>query len=1032
MLLRKIVLCIVCYIAMSLSQSHAQQNLFLNFNVYNGLPSNHVYQVVIDAYGYAWIATTKGVLKYNGYKFRKFGEKDGLPREDVWMLVEDEYHRIWLNSKAYELGYIKNDKYKTVIRGTGGMGIYPKQMTRIKGGIGFLNTRNIFGQVYDTIDFYRVIGDKVIDEQILNEWTMLKDRGIDAEGNFNVLLEGDLFKLLKKSSRKREFQKKCSFPKWDIDRKQYFFSNSGNYFLFLGSAKNQFVAYSLTDCKTFTYSLDSLSGEHILGAHQVGNTYHLSTNKRRVVFDGNFRLLNTYWLKDVMPEADTAVNSLVWYVNDKLWKGFSTTSNIGIYQSLGANAFYFLHKVNFKEAQYIGTSKNCIQYWWQNPTRELIMVKPNGEVVVKELKQLYAINGICDFGTHKVLICSTIGYFIFNEKTTMLEPYVKEVTARYAYGINMANVMKSNKSSSSNADFKGHIKLFGIVGDTIYSWAGFRLNWIKYKNGIIYEKLLCPISQVSDLDMEAMCSYSYYEGKLELYNIRNDKAAKLDSVALKLLGIGKLKGIVVDKFGKNILLLSNTGLHIYNWHSRVFRKATSAINPSACDIEMHKDRVVLLSEFGLAVYKTDSLGNISSPVYIPNGKYARYRYLVGGGFYVDDTTVCFNTDKGLCKVYMPEVDLYSRKQHYTDYKLLMIGNDTVRQIHTGDTIRLAGPESNLFFDVINPIGVGEVAYRYNVVEGNDSWKDLNANEWNPNGLLPGKSHKVYLQAFDDGWYSDVFVVYLYIEPRWWQTLVGKAILGGAVLVSLGLLVVVAVFFTKRVADRANARKNLQTELKSLRTEIELKSIHAQINPHFIFNSLSTGLYFIKKNKMEDAYDHISAFSQLLRNYIGASRDKYILLNEEIDNLRRYVTLQQSRFENLHEFDVEIGEGVNIYGEKIPALLLQPLVENAINHGLFHKTVQGRLLLKFEKAKDGTLICIVDDNGVGRERSKEIKAEVMHKTQSYGTDLIKELIETFNKYEPLEISIEYIDKQLPETGTIVILTIKMLNQKEGKV
>ena len=140
---------------------------------------------------------------------------------------------------------------------------------------------------------------------------------------------------------------------------------------------------------------------------------------------------------------------------------------------------------------------------------------------------------------------------------------------------------------------------------------------------------------------------------------------------------------------------------------------------------------------------------------------------------------------------------------------------------------------------------------------------------------------------------------------------------------------------------------------------------------------------------------------------------------------RYVTLQQSRFENLHEFIIEIGEGVKPKVEKIPALLLQPLVENAINHGLFHKATSGLLLLRFERGEDNSLICIIDDDGVGRERAKEINAETKHKTQSYGTDLVRELIEAFNKYEPVQITIEYIDKQSPESGTTVILTIKEL-------
>jgi len=1020
---RKLVVSMFCCIAMLLSHSYAQQKLFFNYNVNNGLPSNHVYQVIVDAYGYAWLATTKGVVKYNGYKFRKFGEKDGLPKEDIWMLVEDEYSRIWINTKSFELGYIKNDKYRGMIRSEGGGGLYPKQMTRVKGGVSFLNGRHSFGQVYDTIDVYRVYGDSVYNQQVLTQWTSLNERAIDEDGNLNILHANSHYKLLKDASGKKTFQKVCTFPVQHIDKDKYFACNTAADFTLLSPTSNQVLAYSLKGCKTFQYTPDFIKNEHLLGVHLMGGVNHLSTNKRRIILDSNFNVKHTYWLRDLMPEQDTANSSFVWYIGDRLWNGFSTTSNVGMYQMLGNNAFFFLHNTGFKEAAYIGSSAGGTQYWWQNPTRELILVKPGRKVEIKHLKDMYAVHDVCNISEKKVLMASTAGYYVFDEQTGELSPYAKNVTARYAYGINIDNAVKRDTVSSGMAYYHGHTKMYGIVGDTIYTSAIFRLCWTMYRDGVIYEKLLRPVSQVSCVDFKNMCSYSYYEGKLEIYNIKKNRTAFLDSTVLRQLGIGKPKEIVVDTFSKSVFLLSNNGFYRYSWFNRVLSKVPLSLSASVCNIQVHKNNVVLLSEYGLVFYKTDAEGAISAPVYVPNHKCLQYKYLVSNRFYLDDSIVNFNTDKGMCSVLIPRDNAFKSKSTFTEYRFVVDNNGDISLLQTGDTIKVATAQHSVLLDVINPIGMGEVSFRYKVDAAEGDWTTLNANEWYPNGMLPGRYNKVYLQAFDEGWYSGVFVVYVYIEPRWWQTVQGKVVVGGVILLGLIAIVFVAVLFTRRVTERANARKNMQAELQNLRTEIELKSIHAQINPHFIFNTLSTGLYFIKKNKMEDAYDHISAFSQLLRNYIKSSRDKYIVLNEEIDNLRRYVTLQQSRFENLHEFDVEVGEGVNVYAEKIPALLLQPLVENAINHGLFHKSVPGRLLLRFEKGGDGELVCIVDDDGVGREKSKEIGAEVKHKTQSYGTDLIKELIETFNKYEPVNISIEYIDKQPPETGTTVVLRIK---------
>jgi sensor histidine kinase YesM len=112
--------------------------------------------------------------------------------------------------------------------------------------------------------------------------------------------------------------------------------------------------------------------------------------------------------------------------------------------------------------------------------------------------------------------------------------------------------------------------------------------------------------------------------------------------------------------------------------------------------------------------------------------------------------------------------------------------------------------------------------------------------------------------------------------------------------------------------------------------------------------------------------------------------------------------------------------------KIPSLLLQPLVENAINHGLFHKQGKGTLTISFvQGASSDELICIIEDDGVGRQRAAEIKQQNTVQYKSYGTKLTRRLIHIFNEYEDMNISMEYIDKHEPETGTIVKLTIRNL-------
>jgi LytS/YehU family sensor histidine kinase len=148
-----------------------------------------------------------------------------------------------------------------------------------------------------------------------------------------------------------------------------------------------------------------------------------------------------------------------------------------------------------------------------------------------------------------------------------------------------------------------------------------------------------------------------------------------------------------------------------------------------------------------------------------------------------------------------------------------------------------------------------------------------------------------------------------------------------------------------------------------------------------------------------------------------------MLEEEIKMLRNYIELQQIRFEEKFEYKIEIDNKLPTNNIRIPSLLLQPLVENAINHGLFHKEKGGILLLKFEQGTDSSeLVCIIEDNGVGRDTARKIN-EANSTKESYGTKLTNQLLEVFKLYENLDIKLKYIDKALPESGTIVTLVLK---------
>jgi len=323
----------------------------------------------------------------------------------------------------------------------------------------------------------------------------------------------------------------------------------------------------------------------------------------------------------------------------------------------------------------------------------------------------------------------------------------------------------------------------------------------------------------------------------------------------------------------------------------------------------------------------------------------------------------------------------------------------------------------LQFDLINPGGNGAVKYICYTRGQDTAWHELNANEISFPELAADKYYVLSVVAYDEVWKSNKINICLYVVPYWWQTATGKKAVWAISCVLLLLFVYSIVFATKRIVTKNHAKKSMQLEL-------ELKSIYSQLNPHFIFNSLGSALLFIQKNRMEEAYLHVTKFSRLLRSYIRSSRNKYLTIAEEIKNLRDYIELQQTRFKNRFDYEILVDDNIAAAVTKIPSLLIQPFVENAINHGLFHFERKGMLKIHFllKNIQNGISI-IIDDDGIGRKESKLLKIKEDARKESFGDDIIKDLVNIFNKYEKTNIDIQYIDKKEPQTGTTVIITIK---------
>lgn len=172
-----------------------------------------------------------------------------------------------------------------------------------------------------------------------------------------------------------------------------------------------------------------------------------------------------------------------------------------------------------------------------------------------------------------------------------------------------------------------------------------------------------------------------------------------------------------------------------------------------------------------------------------------------------------------------------------------------------------------------------------------------------------------------------------------------------------------------------AREQLKTAFEKKLAHVEMSALLAQMNPHFLFNSLNSIESYIVSNQTKAAAQYLNNFSRLMRLILQHSRSDYISLKEEINALELYLEMEHIRFKNKFQYGIYIARDLDTDAIDIPPMLIQPYVENAIWHGLMHKPDRsnGMLLLEISRKED-VLYCVIEDNGIGRQKAQAIAAQ----------------------------------------------------------
>lgn len=987
---------------------------WIHFSTAEGLPSKHVYCGMTDKLGNVWLGTDNGVVKYDGYNFRVFTTEDGLPNNDVWRLWQDSLDRIWVYSISSSFGYIKNDRYRSVNFSLGDdvFRVIDEGVTgnstcfivngRGSGFIAINNKDSITFKSFTTTESYSGITD---DMHVYKR--SAKDRFKLMEFKYN----GQKLVLIRSYS--------------DSTMLSTAYVSSCNAF------KRKLVSYLYSDipARLMVYDVD----KHILEVNNIvfygGDKdeyiyvktfypYNLSliTNKAIYQFhDNDFRKPIRIPYRNIIPSKA----QLTFYMEDRSGNDWYMTNDDGVWIKVKqGHVFTATSKlIDLKGAVCVGDNGRGRSYWYNKTDKKILIAGRDGQVTQSIFTDKNILK-IKPYNDSILIVSSYMSFDIYNLYDKTWRSFFK----LFKYNIDVNNRERKNIDSLFKFIINNKDGWEWQNNQCFIAYGSVGVNKIELLNDSILHTAISEGKYYGMVNDSINKKYWFYnQSSLGVYDLVSQEYTSFGKNILKVLGIPSISKILMDRYG-NVYILSEKNIIQYNTGTNKFSHKKINVDLKGAILAINKDKLCVAGSFGFAfcdIYGVDSTGTFKV---CPNVKTINYG--IATSLYVNDSIAILSTDNETYRIDL--IDIEHNKSYVNGRKLpfVYVGVKQPKMflLKRNDTLKFEQGIPSLNINMVNMFGKGSTKLRYKI-SGYSEWSEVKSGDVIIAGLDVDKYYKVSCEISDDLWSSGTYDLYVYREPKWWQTRSWKITFWVSGVLVLILVLLFVIYVTKNIVARKNAKRQQLTDL-------ELRAIYSQINPHFIFNTLSTALFFIDKKDFEQSYSHISKFSRLLRSYLKSSQERYVSVSEEIKMLENYIELQQVRFEDKFDYRIEIDNKIAADSILIPSLLLQPLVENAINHGLFHKQGRGLLIIRFKQPNQNELICEIEDSGIGRAKAEEIKNESSTKKESYGTRLTQSLIAIFKEYEKMNINLEYIDKYGEDTGTIVKLSIKNLKYVTG--
>lgn len=1000
---------LACLLITTKGKSQLYWETIDNYSTRNGLPNNSVLSVFQDSKGFMWVGTINGLCRYDGREFKLY--KIGTTNTDeswvnsVTVIKEDHKGNIWIGTRAGILAHLDvkwqtwewftvDDEYITALffdeLNTGWVGTKKGKLLKLENDTGWVTKALCNNTIYN---IQQAANNKLF---IASEKPYLFDKR-----------ENNLQELYLKNAP-------------SIDSHQRFYSDGKNAFYFLTTKQ--------------IFGINIKEGNK----HKIDFEFNVIENVPGILSNGNLLLLNKESLAEISPQGNI-VYAINLDENSQTLKGNTVNTifedNTGLIW-IGTNAGLF--KLDKNKTQFEKYTSNTLKQ----------RIKHN------YVRSLYSIKNELWVGTKE----GQIGKIVFDTIT-------RKQIAEYWYNVSLPNG-QLNKAYTINAIITDKEGTVWAAGDAVYRMrrneSTFSLFYFiggapsifglfddgsghllvgNTNNLLIIDKKtketkICEyngkeinfpvwnIVKTNDGQLWAGTRIGAYQLKWdrdkETYSLYTDFHANISNV----IG-GNIWSIVEDNLGNIWFGSTDDGITKVGKGTEKFSHYTvndgltsNTISGIVCD---KKGNIWVSTISGLSKYTPE------------NNKFITFNEedgIISNDFNFKACTATqwgelfFGTKVGMAAFYPNEIKYEVSREapvKITGFKIKGIDNP---EYLLNKEVKLSYDQNDLSFRFTILEYRKEFSHSYKfILKGfEDKWQEVSFN--NPAAVytnVPPGRYTFIVMASPDGkeWSSSIAEMVIIISPALWQRTYFWII--------VGLCIAFIIYIVIRQRIRAILSKEREkARLRKTMAELEMKALRAQMNPHFIFNAIGAVQHYIVKNNTLQANEYLSKFARLMRLFLESSRNNYILLQDEIDLLDLYSSLEKLRFEEKFDYRIELN-GLATDKILIPSMLLQPFVENAINHGLIHLESKGFLLIHFEYTDNtNSLLCIIDDNGIGRSKADLMRRQNTLAHIPRGGEIVQERIKAFVERD-ININIEVtdkFDKNNEPAGTLVKVVIPL--------